>query len=128
MTRYVVDTWAWIEYLDGSSRGQAVREIVENKKNEIITHWNCLAEIVSVASRKNKDYKAILDRLFSLSVIFSGDSEFGVTVGKRHAEIKSKIKDFGLVDACILATAEKMNAKILTGDPHFKGLKESVMI
>ena len=51
-----------------------------------------------------------------------------ILTGQKHAEMKSKIKDFGLADACVLAGAEKINAKILTGDPHFEGIKNAVMI
>jgi predicted nucleic acid-binding protein len=38
------------------------------------------------------------------------------------------MKDFGLADAYVLATARKLKSKILTGDPHFKGMKEAVLI
>lgn len=45
-----------------------------------------------------------------------------------HAEIRQVEKDFGLADACVLATARKLKSKVLTGDPHFKNVKEAVMI
>jgi predicted nucleic acid-binding protein len=37
-------------------------------------------------------------------------------------------KDFGLADAYVLATARQLKSKVLTGDPHFKNLKEAVML
>jgi predicted nucleic acid-binding protein len=37
-------------------------------------------------------------------------------------------KDFGITDAFILATANKLKAKIITGDPHFKELENTIMI
>ena len=43
-------------------------------------------------------------------------------------EIRKKIKDFGLADVFVLLTARKLNAKIITGDPHFKGFKEAILI
>lgn len=128
MSKFVIDSWAWIEYFDGSEKGRKVRNIVEDSHNEIITPWINVAEIVSIAKRKGKDYENISDILFSLASVFTGDEEFAVAVGKRHAEIKSKIKDFGLADACVLATAEKINARIVTGDPHFKNMKNVVML
>jgi len=45
-----------------------------------------------------------------------------------HAEMRKQMKDFGLSDAFVMATARKLNARVLTGNPHFKGLKEAVMI
>ena len=128
MTKIVVDTWAWIEYLQGSLSGEKVKGIVENKENAIITPWFNIAEISSIVHRKNLDYKIISESIFSISEVFLGDVGFALAVGRRHSEIRTKIKDFGLGDACILAAAEKLNAKILTGDPHFKGMKNVIMI
>ena len=54
--------------------------------------------------------------------------DFSVSAGMTHAEIRRKIKDFGLSDAYVLAAARKLNAKILTGDPHFKNMKEALSI
>lgn len=125
MTKFVVDTWAWIEYIEGSEKGVRVKEVVENPENEIITHWISLAEIVSFAKRKNKDYRNIIETLNSISSVIVGDA---ILTGQRHAEMRSKTKDFGLADACVLAAAEKTGAKILTGDPHFEGMKNAVMI
>ena len=48
--------------------------------------------------------------------------------GEFHAEIKEKIKDFGLVDSIIYIVAKEMNAKIITGDSHFKNFKEAILI
>ncbi len=126
--RYVIDTWAWIEYLDGTEKGEKAKEIIENSENQIFTNSMVLIEVVSVAKRKNKDYKIISDTILTLSKIFHDDIEFFIDAGLLHAEIKQKIKDFGLVDALVLATARKLDAKILTGDPHFRSFKEAVMI
>jgi len=42
--------------------------------------------------------------------------------------MRKTAKDFGLADAYVLATARRLKSKILTGDPHFKSLKEAIMI
>ncbi len=87
-----------------------------------------LAEVVSVSKRRNKDYKNISDTIVSLSKIFNGGAQTAINTGLLHAEMKQQIKDFGMADAFVLATARELNAKILTGDPHFKNMKEAVMI
>ena len=66
--------------------------------------------------------------MLSLSRVFPTDELFFKEVGLLHAEIKQNIKDFGMVDVVVLLTARRLNAKVLTGDPHFKGFKEAVMI
>ncbi len=47
--------------------------------------------------------------------------------GKLNFENKKKIRDFGMADSIILATAKLVGAKVVTGDEHFKTLN-SVMI
>jgi len=43
-------------------------------------------------------------------------------------ENKKRNIKFGLVDAFVLLTARELDAKILTGDRHFKGFKEAVLL
>ena len=45
-----------------------------------------------------------------------------------HTEMRKTEKDFGLADAYVLATARKLKAKILTGDPHFKNVKDAILM
>ena len=42
--------------------------------------------------------------------------------------MRKTLKDFGLADAYVLAAARRLNAKVLTGDLHFKNIKDAVMI
>jgi len=39
-----------------------------------------------------------------------------------------KIKTPSLFDAIVLATARTLNAKLITGDEHFEGIKEILWI
>jgi len=126
MNRYVVDSWIWVEYFEGDN--PKIKGILENEHNEIYTNVITVSEVVSIAKRKNKDADEIFKALTSLSKIFESNLLFYKQVGILHAEIKKKIKDFGLADAFVLATARMLKAKILTGDPHFKGFKEAILI
>ena len=51
-----------------------------------------------------------------------------IKCGKLYAKEKNKKPRFSMADAIILTTAIKLNAKILTGDEHFRDLKEAIMI
>lgn len=44
-----------------------------------------------------------------------------------HFENKKKIKNWGMSDSIILATAKLLNAKVVTGDEHFRDL-DAVML
>jgi hypothetical protein len=37
-------------------------------------------------------------------------------------------KDFGLAGTYVLATTRKLKSKVLTGDRHFRNVKEAVML
>ncbi len=127
--KYVVDTWAWIEYLISSPHGEKVKEIVENDRNEIYINSIILAEVISKTIREEKNPNIAFNALIALSKIVDiNDPEFSKSAGNLHAEMRKGKRDFGLSDAFILASARKIGAKVLTGDPHFKNIKEAVMI
>lgn len=127
--KYIVDTWAWIEYLISSPHGEKVKEIVENDRNEIYINSIILAEVVSKTIREEKNPDIAFNALTALSKIVDiNDPEFSKGVGVLHAQMRKGIRDFGLSDAFVLASARKIGAKVLTGDPHFKNIKEAVMI
>ena len=126
--RYVIDAHAWIEYFIGSNRGNAVRKILESDDNEIFTSILTISEVVSKTKRENHDAEQKFVDIVNLSKIFFINIEFAREAGILHAEIRKKIKDFGMADAVVLLTARKLEAKIVTGDPHFKGFKETVLI
>lgn len=127
MSKYVVDAYAWIEYLDGSEAGGKVKALLE-ENDEIYTCATTIAEVVSKVARKGKNVKIAYDVLLSNSQIINADEELSWQAGLLHFEMRKTKKDFGLADAYVLATARKLKSKVLTGDLHFKNVKEAVMI
>lgn len=123
----VIDSYAWIEYLDGSEKGEKVKNFLI-EQNNVRTNSITIAEVVSRAMRKGMDTAIAYQTLISNSSIINITSELAKEAGLLHAEIRKEIKDFGLADAFVLLTARKLNAKIVTGDPHFKGFKEAILI
>jgi predicted nucleic acid-binding protein len=127
MTKFVIDAYAWIEYLDGTDAGRKVTETLENN-DDIYTCAVTLAEVVSKVARIGKDAKVAYDVLLSNSQVVIVDEELSFQAGLLHCEMRKTAKDFGLADAYVLATARRLKSKILTGDPHFKRLKEAIMV
>src|SRR4030067_1293396 len=128
MTRYVIDAYAWIEYLIGSDTGAKVYAILEKENIETDACAVTVAEVVSKVAREGKDIKVAYDVLLSNSRVINADEELSKDAGLLHAEVRKTEKDFGLADAYVLATARKLKSKVLTGDPHFKSMKETVLI
>ena len=128
MSKYVIDAFSWLDYFEGNASGEKVKDKIENKNNEIITNIVTISEVISVFKRKGFDYNKAYELITNLSKIYLINLEFSREVGILHADIRKKIKDFGLADTFVLLTARRLKAKILTGDPHFKGFKEAIMI
>jgi len=126
--RYVVDAHAWIEYFIESDKGKRVKEIVESEENKIFTSLITIAEVSSVGAREKRDVELGNKTITSLSNVYGISMEFAKEAGILHAETRKKVKDFGLADSIVLLTARKLGAKIITGDHHFKGIKEAVLI
>lgn len=126
--KYIIDSWAWIEYLIGSSYGEKVKQIVENNENEIFTCILNIAKIMSMTKRENRDSDSAYNVIISLSQICDISEELSKQAGLLHAEMRKTIKDFGLIDAFVLKTAREIKAKIVTGDEHFRNMKEAILI
>jgi len=128
MTNIVIDSWAWIEYLDGSVLGSKVRDIIMDERNNLYTHVVSAAEIVSKEKRRKKDPVKAWNAITSLTKILQIDVADSKAVGFLHADIKTKNKNFGLADSFVLHAARKLKGKVLTGDPDFKGITEAILL
>jgi predicted nucleic acid-binding protein len=128
MLRYVVDAYAWIEYLIGSEAGSEVNIILENESNEIYTCAVTVAEVISKVSREGRDTEVAYDVLVNNSQVIDVDEELSKETGLLHSNMRKTEKDFGLADAYVLATARKLKSKVLTGDKHFRHVKEAVLL
>ncbi|MEM3677838.1 MAG: PIN domain-containing protein [Candidatus Bathyarchaeia archaeon] len=126
--KYVVDAYAWIEYLRGSRAGGKVKAILEGESNEVYTCAVTVAEVVSKVAREGGDFEAAYDILVSNSQIFDVDERLSREVGILNFKMRRLKSDFGLADAYVLAVARRINCRILTGDIHFEGVKEAILI
>ncbi len=113
----LLDTYAWVEYFLGSTKGKKVKKML--KENECFTSAISLAEI-SCWLRKNKESREKLDSVKNFSTVLSLDNDLLESAGIISYEKKQSVKDFGLVDAIILATSKIYDLPVVTGDKHFE--------
>lgn len=123
-----MDAYAWIEYLIGSETGAKLKTMLEDENNGIYTSAVTLGEVISKIAREKQDVCTAYRILLSNSDVIDVDEELSKQTGIIHAAMRKNKKDFGLADAFVLATARRLGTKILTGDPHFQGIKEAVLI
>jgi len=128
LNSYVVDAWAWIEYLIGTKRGDKLKQILDEEKNEVYTCALTIAEVVSKVAREGRNADAAYETLVGNSQVIDIDEELSKQAGLLHAEMRRTEKDFGIADAYVLATARKLEAKVLSGDKHFKHAKDVVFM
>ncbi|MGI0078155.1 MAG: PIN domain-containing protein [Nitrososphaerales archaeon] len=128
MNKYILDSWAWIEYFDGARRGERVKEIILDPRNEVFTHCVSVAEIISKAKRTGKDVESVCAAIASNSNTIEVSLEDSKNAGIIHAITKTRNRNFSLADAFVLAAARKLKAKVVTGDPDFKNIDDAVML
>lgn len=126
MSKYLVDTWAWIEYLRGTALGASAKDIIE--RGDSMTSVVTIAEVVSKFSREGLNTEDAFSSMTSLSKIIDVDRQLSKETGLLHSTVKKSKRNFSLADAFVLQTAKDLNIKVLTGDPDFEGIKETEML
>ncbi|MEK6868417.1 MAG: PIN domain-containing protein [Nanoarchaeota archaeon] len=126
MDKLIVDSSAWIEYLDGSPEGEKVRKYFKEK--QLFTPANCVGEIIARAIRTGISVELVKTVLNAQSTIISIDFEIGYQGGILYTELRKQKPKISLSDALTLAIAKKLNAKILTFDNDFQGLAEAIVL
>lgn len=120
----MIDSWAWVEYFKGSRAGAKARAVIEDEEKAVISTIN-LAEVYRWVLRfygedaAEEKIGVMKQRCFVVDVT----EEIAV----KCAKIKHE-RGMGLGDAIILATANQEAAKVVTGDPDFKGLEGVVYL
>lgn len=125
----LVDSWGWIEYFKGSAYGEKVRELIENSREKVIVSAINIAEVYNSFLRdfpypdNERRAEASREAIRQRSYIFEVDENIAV----ESARLKHKMK-WGIGDSIVYATAKREGATLMTGDPHFKGVKEVVYL
>ncbi len=122
MTKLVMDSYAWVEYLEGTAQGTRVSQLLD-EADEVYTPTPVVAEVTSKAVRSGRDAGMAWQVMRAWSLVLPLDAETARGAGALHAEYRRRISDFALTDAIVLTFARKLGAKVLTGDPHFRGIR-----
>lgn len=132
-SKFVIDAYAWIEYFRASKYGEVAKEYIENADS--VTPSIIVAEVSRKLQKEielgNETAEGRLKRLEFInanSQVVDLDFDLAVTAGETDLEMKKKTKDWGLADSIVLCTARNLNGKVVTGDEHFRSLKEVIFI
>jgi predicted nucleic acid-binding protein len=116
----VLDTWAWVEYWRGNT---AVRDYIEGPHTRI-TSMITIAELERFHGADKERMDQMIAMIRSRSLLVPVDLDIARTAGS----VRRKMKEGGIADAIIYATALRHRAKVVTGDPHFRDLDEVIFV
>ena len=127
--KYVIDSYAWIEYFMGTKTGEKAKSLIENSE-EKITPTICVAEVYAKTLKVEGQEFAEKQKAFikEKSALVSLDESIAVESAKVQVRMKKEIDGWGLADSIVYATAIVKKAEVVTGDEHFKKLKNVLFI
>lgn len=123
--KYIIDTWAWVEYFKGSEMGKLVMDKIELADNYTPTlvlaelrRWFTYNQKESFDDllRFIKDRSTILDKVTEKTAIKGGEFR-----GRDEYVKRPKGKNpMSTVDGILMAMAEEKKMKVVTGDSDFE--------
>lgn len=115
------DTWAWVEYFQGSPEGAMLRPLIE--KREVATCILSFAELSDLHARAARP--GLEDRLLfiaSRGPVHEVSHTAATRAGATKWSQRRNGHALGLGDAVIYEVAREHGLEIITGDPGFRGL------
>jgi predicted nucleic acid-binding protein len=120
----LIDSWAWIEYWKGGKLAEEAAAFIDGEEESVVSTIN-LAEVYLCISRS-------YDESTAGEKIATVEKRCHVVPVEKDVAIEAaKIKrreKLGLADSLILATARQVRGRVVTGDPHMKGLADVVFL
>ena len=131
--KYIIDSYAWIEYFRASQSGEKAKKYIES--DDSATPTIVVAEVSRKLQKEielgNETPQGRLERLEfirSTSRIVDLDFEMATEAGRIDVEMKKKHKGWGLADSIVLCLSQREKGKVVTGDLHFKELEDVIFI
>lgn len=133
--KIVIDSYAWIELFMGTVDGSKVKDVLAGA-DELYAPDIVLAEVARKFSRDGFDENFVsksLEQITAAATILYIDPKLALDSAICYQELKknaqkNKLNTPSLFDAIVLATSRLLNAKLLSGDAHFRSLPEAIWI
>jgi predicted nucleic acid-binding protein len=125
--KFVIDSYAWVEYAIGSNMGEFVEFLLNN--TECFTPSIVIAELSDKFHRENKlkDWGLLYKFIKNATQIIPLSDKLAFQSGQQKIKLREKQKPgekkVGLADAIIYQTSLNHEAKLVSGDEHFKNIK-----
>jgi predicted nucleic acid-binding protein len=122
LIKMLFDTSAWIELFQGTEKSKIVEAAL--KADETFTSIVTFSEIASWCLKNNLSDKITpyIEAIKKGSSVLGLDENISVAAGRINFERKKTVKNWGMMDSLIFATALFYNLEVLTKDSQFDGL------
>jgi predicted nucleic acid-binding protein len=123
---FLIDSYGWIEYFSDGKKSKEYAKYIENAdpQNYIsptIVLYEVYKKILSIYNEE-KAMEAAAHIKYATKLIDLSDN---LAISAAETSLNQKLP---MADAIILATAKNHNAKVISSDPHFKGLDSVILI
>ncbi len=118
--KFVLDTYALVEYATGTEMGQVVKEALDH--GQCITPSIVIAELASKYCRENRsqEWEPMLKFLKAKTHVLPLDTSLASKSGIQKVSLRKRIKDISLVDSIVYQVAIDSGANLVSGDEHFE--------
>ena len=130
---YVIDTFAWVEYLIGSRRGATVKEYIEG--GGAATPTIAIMELAKWFHREMESGRRTMEEMNQASefvrtktLVVDLDESMARKAGETDFLMKKKVHNWPVADSIVYTTATVANAKVVTGDPHFRSVENAITV
>ena len=87
-----------------------------------------ISEVVAKIKKSEGDVETAYLSIIKNSRIFHPTPKIAKEAGLLYIETRKKNESFGIVDSLLITSAKLIEAKLVTGDPHFKYFKEAIIL
>ena len=133
--RLTIDSFAWVELIGQTRLGVKSKDLMEAAE-ACFTPAIVLAEVAHKCLRDGFDEPQIQQELRAMvesSAVVPIGPELAVDAASATRELRElakaqRLSPPGLGDGLVLATARRTGSRLLTGDAHFRELRETVWL
>ena len=119
--KYVLDTYAWVGFFDGTEKGKRVKGVIDS--GNVATSMIALAELSDKCARENRELGPFVSFIEAKSAILPLTKDIATQSGKLKKALRAASSNISLADAIHFQTAKSFGSTFVTGDPDFKGVK-----
>ena len=122
----LLDSSAWVEFFIKSDKGAKVKDVL--RRERCYTGIVTISEISNWAMKQNVPHEELIAIVTQATHVLPLNLSIARLAGGLNYKRKKVVKNWGMIDSMILATALTYSLKILTKDSHFGDLDNAEML